>query len=139
MRFLKIVLKFLFLGSTVKPLVDLLKIDKYEEKTLGKGKISNDVHGKNIDHVMSGINSIVGKKISTNKFWNTIRQFDQKFIRKYLVLDTGEHPWEIKMEKISLNDHYTRLYGPDLMVKQKKVQDMLSVEKISKKLCKILE
>ena len=127
---------FLFLGSTVKPLVDLLKIDKSEEKTLGKGKISNDVHGKNIDHVMSGINSIVGKKISTNQFWNTIRLFDRKFLRKYLVLNTaGDHPWEIKMEKISLNDHYARLYGPDLMVKQNKVQDMLSVEKISMKIC----
>ena len=58
---------------------------------------------------------------------------------EYRTWNTEDGKWEIKMEKISLNDHYTRLYGPDLMVKQKKVQDMLSVEKISKKLCKILE
>ena len=101
-----------------------MEIQKSEDNNK-KGTISNDVHGKNMDHVMSGVNSIVGKKISMNRFWNTITTFDRTYLRKYLTNKNAEISWANKVQKISMDEHYARLYGPSMLVAQHKVQDML--------------
>ena len=116
------------IGSTVKPLVNLLEIQKSEEsEDTSKGTIGNDVHSKNMDHVMSGINSIVGRKVSSNAFWNTIQIFERDYLRNYLIVDNGQHKWDMKVQEISMDEHYARLYGPAMLIKQNQLHDMLDV------------
>ena len=61
-------------GGTIKALVDHLKIEKEEPKVK---KISDDVHNKNIDLVMSGLGSVMGKMSYTAALEN-IHTFDKK-------------------------------------------------------------
>ena len=112
----------------MKPLVNLLEIQKSEEsEDTSKGTIGNDVHSKNMDHVMSGINSIVGRKVSSNAFWNTIQIFERDYLRNYLIVDNGQHKWDMKVQEISMDEHYARLYGPAMLIKQNQLHDMLEV------------
>ena len=108
-------------GGTIKFLVNKLKIAKVEEKVK---MISDDVNLKTIDLVMSGMGSIVGETTYSGVL-ETIQAFDEKFIKKWLIRDNVRHKMAEKLNKISLEEHYARLYGPTILAHQRKVHFVL--------------
>ena len=102
-------------GGTIKFLVNKLKIAKEEEKTK---LISDDVTQKTIDLVMSGMGSVLGG-MNTHGSMEKIQSFDSKFIKKWLLRDQEKHAMTKSLQKISIEEHYARLYAPTLLAHQK--------------------
>ena len=113
------------MGSTVKPLVKILNIKKSDKS---ERMIAEDVNDKCIDLLMAGVESVVGRKMSRYQILNFIVNFDSTYLKKKLIVDGAEDPWTLKLQKISLDEHYARLYGPAIVVAEHKVQDMLGDE-----------
>lgn len=63
-------------GSTIKPLVNILNIQKEDSDSKNK-LISQDVNEKCIDHMMAGVQGVLGKKMSGHQLFNIITNFDQ--------------------------------------------------------------
>ena len=108
-------------GGTIKFLVNKLKIDKQEEKVK---MISDDVNLKTIDLVVSGVGGIVGE-MTYSGVLEAIQSFDEKFVKKWLLRDNVQDKMTEKLNKISLNEHFARLYGPTVLAHQKKVHCVL--------------
>ena len=108
-------------GCTIKILVEKLQIDKEKEKVK---LISHDVNMKTIDLVMSGIGSIVGE-LTYSAVVEHLKDFDKKFIRKWLIRDNVLDSMAEKMKRISLEEHYARLYGPSILAHQKNLRCIL--------------
>ena len=108
-------------GGTIKFLVNKLNIDKEEEKVK---MISDDVNEKTIDLVMAGVGAVVGK-VTYSRVLEKFQAFDKKFIQRWLLKDDVNHKMTEKLNKISLNEHYARLYGPTILAHQRKVNYVL--------------
>ena len=108
-------------GCTIKLLVEKLQIDKEKEKIK---MISHDVNLKTIDLVMSGIGSIVGE-LTYSAVLESLKAFDKKYIRKWLIRDNVLHSMAEKLKRISLEEHYARLYGPSILAHQKNLRGIL--------------
>ena len=108
-------------GGTIKFLVEKLNIDKEEEKVK---LISDDVNLKTIDLVMSGVGAVIGG-ISYSAALETLQSFDEKFIKKWLIRDDVLDSMTEKLNRISLEEHYARLYGPSVVAHQRKVNFVL--------------
>ena len=96
-------------GGTIKAIVNILGIEKQE--TGAQKKICENVNEKCIDHVMAGVETVVGRKVSNYRVLNWIIQFEDKFVKKLLVNKDAEHTFLRTLEKLSLDEHYARLYG----------------------------
>ena len=64
--------------------------------------------------------SVVGRRMSRYRMWNSITALDEAYIKKFLLRSNAEDPLTLKLQKISIAEHYARLYGPTMMVKQNK-------------------
>ncbi len=73
--------------------------------------MSKDVNLMAIDHVMAGVESVAGLH-SQYSVIEAMRNVDEKFLRRLLVREGAEDPLALRCHKISLADHYARLYGP---------------------------
>ena len=96
-------------GGTIKAIVNILGIEKHDTGT--QKKICENVNEKCIDHVMAGVETVVGRKVSNYRVLNWIIQFEDKFVKKLLVNKDAEHTFLRTLEKLSLDEHYARLYG----------------------------
>jgi hypothetical protein len=96
-------------GGTIKAIVNILGIEKQDTGT--QKKICENVNEKCIDHVMAGVETVVGRKVSNYRVLNWIIQFEDKFVKKLLVNKDAEHTFLRTLEKLSLDEHYARLYG----------------------------
>lgn len=103
-------------GGTIKLLVSKLKITR---KTEGDKGISTEVNMKTIDHVMAGIESVTGKH-SRYYVMELIRTFDKNYTKKWLIRKDAEDLLTLKFQKITLDEHYARLYGPAVLVHNRK-------------------
>ena len=108
-------------GGTIKFLVNKLNIAKEEEKVK---RISDDVNLKTIDLLMSGVGSIVGEVTYSGRL-EKLQSFDEKCIQKWLIRDNVLHKMAKRVNAISLEEHYARLYGPSILAHQKKVYYVL--------------
>jgi hypothetical protein len=110
-------------GCTIKFLVEKLNIQKEGEKVK---LISNYVHLKTIDLVMSGIGSIHGD-ISYSAILENLQEFDQKVIKTWLIRNHSNtiHPMTDQWNKITLQEHYARLYGPSILAHERKLHFVL--------------
>ena len=99
------------MGSTVKPLVNILNIKKREKK---EHLIAEDVNEKCIDIMMAGVESVVGKTISRYQVLNHIEKFDNTYLKKVLTIEGAEDPLTLSLHQISLDEHYARLYAPTM-------------------------
>ncbi|CAK9832451.1 Sodium/hydrogen exchanger 3 [Anthophora retusa] len=70
-------------GITIKPLVKILNVKRAEKK---KPTMNERIHERIIDHVMAGIEDILGKH-GNYHVRDKFKRFDNKFIRPYLVRD----------------------------------------------------
>ena len=44
-----------------------------------------------------------------------IRSFDEKYIKKFLIREGAENLLALRMQKITVEDHMSRLYGPTVV------------------------
>lgn len=108
-------------GGTIKHLVSWLNIQRKQKQVK---MISTDVNEKTIDHLMAGVESVVGT-LSKYTMLEFIRKFDNTYIKKLLIRSDAEDMLALRLQRISLDEHYARLYGPTVMVAQKKVGAVL--------------
>ncbi|XP_023338659.1 Na(+)/H(+) exchanger beta [Eurytemora carolleeae] len=98
-------------GSTIKPLVNLLKIDK----TNGKPTISEEINLKMFDHIMAGVEIISGK-IGHFAIYERLHFIDERFLQKYLCV--LPEPLDLAQSNKMLTDHILHLYGPAALAKK---------------------
>ncbi|XP_066602997.1 probable Na(+)/H(+) antiporter nhx-9 isoform X4 [Prorops nasuta] len=70
-------------GITIKPLVKILNVKRAERR---KPTMNERIHERIIDHVMAGLEDILGKH-GNYHLRDKFKRFDNKFIRPYLVRD----------------------------------------------------
>ncbi|XP_059609498.1 sodium/hydrogen exchanger 3 isoform X3 [Phlebotomus argentipes] len=70
-------------GITIKPLVKILNVKRAEKK---KPSMNERIHERFMDHMMAGIEDIVGKTGNYN-VRDKFKRFDNRFIRPYLIRD----------------------------------------------------
>ncbi|XP_053980486.1 sodium/hydrogen exchanger 3-like isoform X2 [Hylaeus volcanicus] len=68
-------------GITIKPLVKILNVKRAEKKKL---TMNERIHERIMDHVMAGVEDILGKH-GNYHVRDKFKRFDNKFIRPYLV------------------------------------------------------
>ncbi|XP_064395116.1 sodium/hydrogen exchanger 2-like isoform X2 [Halichondria panicea] len=66
-------------GITIKPLVKLIKVKKDREQ---KPTMNEVIHGTTIDHVMSGLEDIIGH-LGQNRLREKLQEIDSKYLRKF--------------------------------------------------------
>ena len=114
-------------GSTIKFFVRKLNI---KTKMETPNKIFHDIHERATDHIMAGIESILGG-VRGHMVLETIRKFDNKYVKKILIHRKAEHEMTMRFQEIALEEHYARLYGPAVLVHQHKVNLILTAESMS--------
>ena len=77
--------------------------------------ICTDVNEKTMDTMMAGVESITGG-IHKHKVLKTFQTFEENTIKKWVVREGVGDPMALKLEKITVKDHYNRLYGPTIKV-----------------------
>lgn len=70
-------------GITIKPLVKFLNVERASKK---KPTMNERIHERFIDHLMAGVEDIVGKTGNYN-LRDKFKRFDNKFIRPLLIRD----------------------------------------------------
>lgn len=70
-------------GITIKPLVKILNVKRAEKR---KPTMNERIHERFIDHMMAGLEDIVGKTGNYN-IRDKFKRLDNRFIRPYLIRD----------------------------------------------------
>lgn len=70
-------------GITIKPLVRILNVKRAEKR---KPTMNERIHERFIDHMMAGLEDIVGKTGNYN-VRDKFKRFDNRFIRPYIIRD----------------------------------------------------
>merc|ERR1719228_259783 len=68
-----------------------------------------------IDNIMGGMEALIGRRghYGATQFFN---QIDNKYIRHYLICKEKKENLERAFDKVVLQEHYTNLYGPRILV-----------------------
>ena len=74
---------------------------------------------------MDGVETIVGRKVSSYHILNWIVMFEKRYLKKFLVSKHALHTLSVKLRNMSMTEHYARLYGPTMLVTQDRIQDFL--------------
>ena len=64
---------------------------------------------------MGGVESVVSKDMHRNKAQEKFAYYDQKYIQRWVLHDEAVDLMVLKVQKINMEDHYARLYGPRVM------------------------
>ena len=68
-----------------------------------------------MDTMMAGVESITGG-IHKHQMMKWFHTFEENTVRKWLVREGVGDKLALKLEKITIKDHYNRLYGPTIKV-----------------------
>ncbi|XP_062601142.1 Na(+)/H(+) exchanger beta-like [Saccostrea cucullata] len=96
-------------GISIKPLVRLLQIKLQEEQDL---KLVEEINSHVIDHVMAGIEEILGEH-GENYFREIIEYYNRKFFKVWLMKEPVSMDEQIMscFEEIALQQHFENLQG----------------------------
>ena len=101
-------------GGTIKFLVKLLKIELEDEED---DKICLDIQVKVMEDVTEGIVTVCGKNKAHGELMKKFGVVD-KFLKRVLIHDDSKHQLQRKFERIALDEHFTNLYAPRLIVEK---------------------
>ena len=95
------------MGLTMKPLVKLFRIKLAAKEELS---IFNDLNGNVLDHVLAGVEAIIGSN-GRNRIRVFFTRLDDKFVRRWLQRNPETHDERIirTYENISLKLHYATI------------------------------
>lgn len=96
-------------GISIKPLVRFLQINLQEEKDL---KLSEEINTHVIDHVMAGIEEILGEH-GENYLREILEYYNRKYFKNWLMKDPTSIDEQIMscFEEIALQQHFENLQG----------------------------
>jgi len=97
-----------FQGMTIKPLVNLLNIEKKKDE---QKLITEEVNDTVLDHIMSGVDVISGKR-GKQYFQNWLEHIDENYLKPIFCNPNTENAMVSLFEDLALSDHYLNLYGP---------------------------
>jgi len=104
-----------FQGGTIKFFVNCLKIKRKEDKD--KTHIICDVNGKTMDHLMTGVESVTGNlNFSVQSYFRLVELFDGRYVKKILLSKKAQDRITLRLQKITLDEHFARLYGPAVLI-----------------------
>lgn len=101
-------------GGTIGFLVKLLNIELHEKTD---SKICLDIQTEVMEDVIEGIVAIRGKNKAHGALMKKFLALDKK-LKEILIHDDSKHQLQRKFERIALDEHYTNLYAPRLIVEQ---------------------
>jgi len=111
-------------GGTIKLLVKLLKIDLQESPD---ALIGIEVQNKVMENITQGMNSICGNMETRGKLRQHLKNLDT-IIKDKLIHDESKDQLQRRFEKITVEDHFTNLYAPRLIVGTQVSVDETDVE-----------
>ena len=103
-------------GTTIKFFVKLMKISLRSEKEVS-GRLVKEIQDDLMDHVMAGIESVTGN-LGYNTAVGKIAAADHKYVSPHLKprdLSNRQEPLERHLQNSILEDHFTSLYGPQII------------------------
>ncbi len=106
-------------GSTIKLLVKKLDIALKNEKSQ-KRFIISDVNRKVAEHLMQGLESITGN-LTISSYLTIVESFDNRFVKRLLLSKNANDRMALRLQKITLDEHFARLYGPAVLIAQDQV------------------
>ena len=77
--------------------------------------MTEDIQVKVMEDIKEGIVAVCGNNKAQGVIIKNISEID-KFMKKTLIVDDSKHQLQRKFEKIALDEHYTNLYAPRLLV-----------------------
>ena len=99
-------------GGTIKFLVKALDI-KLEQKNVPR--MTEDIQVKVMEEVAEGIVAVCGKNKAHGVIMKNVSTVD-RFMKKRLIVDDSKHRLQRTFEKIALDEHYSNLYAPRLLI-----------------------
>ena len=99
-------------GGTIKFLVKALDI-KLQQKNVPR--MTEDIQVKVMEEVAEGIVAVCGKNKTQGVVMKNVSAVD-RFMKRRLVVDDSKHKLQKTFEKIALDEHYSNLYAPRLLV-----------------------
>ncbi|XP_042226062.1 probable Na(+)/H(+) antiporter nhx-9 isoform X1 [Homarus americanus] len=102
-------------GMTIKPLVNLLQIQKHKS---GKRNLSEEINTTTMDHIMAGVEEILGQH---GDFYlrELMVYYNDKYLKKWFLRPSCESKLQRLFEKIAISEHYAHLYGPVALIEDK--------------------
>ena len=97
-------------GGTIKYIVQHLRITR-QNKVKGNRCIFDDINLKLIDHVMAGVEALLGE-FNDHTFYQLMQRVEEKYVCKMLLNKDAKTKLELKFQRIALDDHYSSLHGP---------------------------
>ena len=95
-----------------------ITLDKGDKESL----ITLDVQEKVIDDIMDGIESVLGKRKNVGCIQSPVRKIDD-LLKSWLILADSKEQLTRKFEKIILEEHFTNLYAPRILVEETEEAD----------------
>ncbi|KAK3849232.1 hypothetical protein Pcinc_044001 [Petrolisthes cinctipes] len=102
-------------GTTIKPLVSLLQIQRASH---GRKNLGEEINNTTMDHIMAGVEEILGQH---GDFYlrELLVHYNDKYLRKWFLRPTVESKLKRLFEKIAISEHYAHLYGPVAMIEER--------------------
>ena len=113
-------------GTTIKFLVKLMGISLRETEE-GPKKLCPQIQETLIDNIMGGMETVIGRS-GHFKMSQVFNYLDNHYFRRFLISSDKKETLERTFDKIILEEHYTSLYGPRLIV------DNINTQTTTKKL-----
>ena len=99
-------------GGTIKFLVKALDIELQQKNA---PRMTEDIQVRVMEEVAEGIVAVCGKNKTQGVVMKKVSAVD-KFMKSKLVVDDSKHKLQKTFEKIALDEHYSNLYAPRLLV-----------------------
>ncbi|KAK4303533.1 hypothetical protein Pmani_024464 [Petrolisthes manimaculis] len=102
-------------GTTIKPLVSLLQIQRASH---GRKHLGEEINNTTMDHIMAGVEEILGQH---GDFYlrELLVHYNDKYLRKWFLRPTVDSKLKRLFEKIAISEHYAHLYGPVAMIEER--------------------
>lgn len=99
-------------GGTIKLLVKLLKIKLEEDRG---NLISVEVQDKVMEDICDGMKAVCGSRGTHGKLMEKVKGLDET-MKTLLIHNESKDQLTRRFEKITVNDHFTNLYAPRLII-----------------------
>ena len=101
-------------GGTIKPLVNLLNIDK---ETDDQRTLMEELNDSMMENVSRGMYHIIGR-MGYNHFQNKVDQFDEKYLMNIFSNPDRDHDMKKLFEEIVMKEHLANVYDPKRTIKK---------------------
>ena len=101
-------------GGSIKFFIRKMHIAMHHKEA----SMAAEINGKLFEHIMTGIEDITGQ-ISGQALVEKVRYLDEKFLKKLLLSKQALSKFELRIRRITLDQHFARLYGPTVLIQKR--------------------